>query len=741
MGKSVQIKKHFAFVGGLNTEASPLTYPPNAWAEGDNVTPDIDGSISLRRAVDFEQSYALGTEFDDSVEQTGAFSVGEWNNVGGDGNLHFIVQQQGRIVSFYVNTGSTSVSSQIKSFSINLGSYQAQGNPEAKGRSPISVTSANGKLLIVSRDTNPLLVSYDADADDIEVEEITIQIRDFLGVDDEMAVNYEPPEAGVSQEHLYNLYNQGWSNANANVYYTAFARWPSKAQTWTLGKDSSDNFDAVLLGKQDFGTSPAPKGRFVLDVHNRDRTSVSGATITTEMEQYRPVTVAFFAGRAWYGGVRSPTIGSWVMFSQVAESDDKLGKCYQDADPTSEVVSDLVASDGGVIPIQDAGMLVKLVPFQDSMLALFDNGVWQISGGSLSGFAADSYEVKRLTACGCVSGKSVVVTDIGVFYWSDDGIYLVQVNEAGLLQVLPVSAVSIQSIYDEIPMTGKVYCSGAYLPSERTVYWLYNDASGQDGTTRRFQKNRMLVFDTRLKSFYTHTIESLDELNPYVFEGFITRTRATASSTATVVDSLSQTVVDASSNTVTATLSVDGLAFASKLKFFVVAPQSDTSFKPTVAEFNETDDAPICFRDWYRQDVEGVNYTGYLVPGYDFGDNQGGDKNMQALYVTVFMRRTETGVDADGEPINPSSCSLQGRWDWTDSSASNRWSQSQEVYRHNRGWLADVPGDFDTGEQVVVTKNKVRGRGKALQLKFTSANDKDMQILGWAITYLGNTNV
>ena len=36
---------------------------------------------------------------------------------------------------------------------------------------------------------------------------------------------------------------------------------------------------------------------------------------------------------------------------------------------------------------------------------------------------------------------------------------------------------------------------------------------------------------------------------------------------------------------------------------------------------------------------------------------------------------------------------------------------------------------------------KVRGRGKALQLKFSSETGKDMQMVGWTTTFLGNQNV
>jgi hypothetical protein len=737
---TVQNKKHFGFVGGLNTEASPLTFPPNTWADGDNCVPEVDGSINLRTAIDYEPSASLSSSsFTSTQETNGAWVVAEWNNVGGNGNRNFLVVQQDSTITFYVNSGTT-ISSQTKSFSISLTSYKAASNTEVSGVAPITCANANGKLIITSRDTEPLLVEYDATGDTISVSTIDLKFRDFIGVDDDLIIDERP--LTLSKAHEYNLLNQGWNSTNITTYFTGAAKYPSNAQSWTSGKDSSDNFTQAQLDKQDFGTSPAPKGRFILNLFNRDRSTASGVSgLTADTEAYRPTACAFFAGRVWYAGIKSASIGTWVMFSQVAETSDNLGKCYQDADPTSEVVSDLVASDGGVIPIQDAGQILKLLPFLDSLLVIADNGVWQIVGGSNAGFAADAYEVKRLSAFGAISAKSVVVTDIGVFYWGEDAIYGIGTSQVGDVQVQPITPGVIQTLYTDIPATGKIYSSGVYVPDERIIYWLYSDDDAQDGISYRFKKNRVLCFNTRIKAFYTMTIGTLASLSPYVCDLFVTKTRSTSSITATVVDSSVSTVV-VGTDTVVATLSPDVVATPIGLKFYTVVPQSATSVKVTFSNFNETDDAPIKWRDWYTNNTAGITYSGYVVPGYDFGEGQGADRRFQSLYVTVFMRRTETGIDGNGNPINPSSCTLQGRWDFSDSAASNKWSTSQEAYRHKRVFLGALSsGTYDDGYNVVVTKNKVRGRGRALQLKFTSSADKDMQILGWAITYVGNANV
>lgn len=75
-----------------------------------------------------------------------------------------------------------------------------------------------------------------------------------------------------------------------------------------------------------------------------------------------------------------------------------------------------------------------------------------------------------------------------------------------------------------------------------------------------------------------------------------------------------------------------------------------------------------------------------------------------------------------------SSLLMQARWDWANTSASNKFSQQVQVYRNTKP-SATIAGGFP----IVVTKNKVRGKGRALQIRFTSESGKDAEILGWGI--------
>jgi hypothetical protein len=75
-----------------------------------------------------------------------------------------------------------------------------------------------------------------------------------------------------------------------------------------------------------------------------------------------------------------------------------------------------------------------------------------------------------------------------------------------------------------------------------------------------------------------------------------------------------------------------------------------------------------------------------------------------------------------------SSLKMQAKWDWANTSASNKYSTEVQVYRNTRPNPATA-----SGFPIIVTKNKVRGKGRALQLRFTSEAGKDAELVGWGI--------
>jgi hypothetical protein len=62
-----------------------------------------------------------------------------------------------------------------------------------------------------------------------------------------------------------------------------------------------------------------------------------------------------------------------------------------------------------------------------------------------------------------------------------------------------------------------------------------------------------------------------------------------------------------------------------------------------------------------------------------------------------------------------------------ETSLSNKFSQEVQCYKYRDGYL------------VAIARNKIRGRGRALQLRYTSEAGKDFNLLGWGLVITKNT--
>lgn len=84
------------------------------------------------------------------------------------------------------------------------------------------------------------------------------------------------------------------------------------------------------------------------------------------------------------------------------------------------------------------------------------------------------------------------------------------------------------------------------------------------------------------------------------------------------------------------------------------------------------------------------------------------------------------------------SCILKGKFDFSISTTTGKWSTEQEVYRLN-ALRMDNANNIEAayGYSVIEKKTKVHGRGKALILRFESTEGKDFELLGWAIPVTG----
>ena len=741
MARQQAVKEYNTFVKGLITEASPLSFPENASSDEDNFKLNRDGSRQRRYGIDYEDSYALwpsaGVPNADIAED--AITVHEWKNAANSALNNYVLIQIGDML--YIHSMSSGAVSATTEHTVDLSTYQTS-YVSRLGSEPIHSAVGKGFLFIASNEIDPFYIEYDPDLDSFSETAISIKIRDFLGMTDDVELDDFP--LSLTAVHRYNLYNRGWNATKVSSYFSSQATYPAKTQQWFVGKDASDNFSPSELVKFDFGNATAPYGHYIVDAFYRDRATDSGvATLEIDYDEGRPTTVAFFAGRVFYSGVKTKPVGDNavpingdIYFSQIIETMDQVGKCYQKNDPSSEINADIYETDGGVLKIPAAGQILRLMSTQDSLIVIAENGVWQITGsGDGYGFTAISQQVRQITNVGALGPNAILNVEGNILYWSDSGIYTINRQDGGYVPQ-NMTEQTIQTLYLGISSPAKQYAQGSYDPTSRTIMWLYNDKNTYDGTTYKYKYNRALVLDTVLGAFYTYTFGELASNTPFVSGAYITPNSATVQTAYSVV--ASGVAVEASTVDVEVSLDTVGAGTVSRYMLTVV-PSSTTHHKYTMSWLKDTS-----FYDWVTKDSTGISYSSYLITGQElYGD---AIHYKQVPYLLMHFSKTETGFIDDGAGNlvleNPSGCYVRARWDFSDTDGGNLWGQQFQAYRFRRNYIPSGIGDtFDYGQSVITTKNKLRGRGRALALHITSEEGKDCQLLGWGTAVSGESRV
>ena len=729
-----------SFVKGLITEANQLTFPDNASIDEANFVLNRDGSRSRRLGVDYESSYALtatGLTATDIKEGKQSFHI--WESPGGDTSVTLgIVRIKDKL--WFMNLLTDSPSANLKN----------SGNPitiTSLSNSKIETSVINNKCVIVSKDLpRPVLLTYNVSTGAVTQSTIQIQIRDIYGVDDSLFLDTRP--VTLSNEHKYNLRNQGW---NKNIVTTTGADaitltktdlgvYPANSDNWTLGKISNassadyEKYDPDTLNKNSFSNYQIAKGSFIIDAFERGVGRMNASDVTsglpTDREEGNISTITSYAQRLFYSGIesnvtgpdiRSPNYSGYIFFSKIIKSDDDFGTCHQEADPTDPGINDLIDTDGGSIQIPDITRVVRIIASQASILVFAENGVWEIYGDT-GGFIATSFQASKISTNGITNGDSVVNVNGNFIYWSKAGIYLLKPDAAsGRFAAESLSLTSIQDLYLNIPEVAKDFAKGIYDEKENRVRFLYNDSASYSSSNYPNSYNKELIYDLTLKAWSKNEISSLVSDSPYIADyalipgySVTTREESVVAGTDTVLVTAGDTVV------------VPDDVASSRTEQFSFLTIVGTSF--TLSKYNGSD-----FLDWKTKDSVGVNYSSYLYTGYElFGDIM---KEKQIPYIFFYLQKTEDGFQASGTDLvftNQSSCKVQAQWGWSNSAANGKWGNEFQAYRILRNYTPSGVGDtYDSGDSMVVTKNKLRGSGKCLSLYIRSEAGKDMKLLGW----------
>ncbi len=714
MARSAAISIENNFTKGLVTEASGLNFPENACTEIYDCILSQNGTVTRRLGMDYEDNYDLV-----NVTDVTDCAVGEyvWEGVGNSGTITFVVQQVGETLYFFEVSQTTGLSDSRKAFTVDLTSFGVSGAPAL---APVlcQFAAGNGDLFVTHPYCTPFYIEYNRDADSISTNSIDIQIRDFAGVDDGLDVETRPTT--LSNQHKYNLYNQGWyatAKDDGNNQVQVLTEWdgnrtdyPSNVDIWWLYKNSDNQIDfsgdGTRVNTIHFGNTPAPKGHYLLDAFYMDRSSASGVTnITVESASYyRPLATAFYAGRVFYGGTAYKEWSNRIYFSQIIESREQYGKCYQLNDPTSENISDLLSSDGGVVVIPDLGLLRKLVPFGTFLLAFSSNGIWAIGGNQGSGFTANDYSVQKVSSISSLSALSFLEVDGAIMWWNPEGVYVLQPDPVkGGMSVQSLTDQSIRSFIRAIPAGNLEYVKGAYNSQSKTAQWVFRSTAAST-TAENFEYDRVLNFLTLTQAFFPWRIQEVAS-GPYVAGVVATKGFGITRETGNVIDGDGDTVIDGSSNNVVVT-AVSQAGLTASFRYTTIVP--DTSDSITYSQESDTG-----FVDWFTFNGEGEAYESYFITGYKVHGE--GLKKFQGNWLTVFSE-----VESDSKAY------VQYVWDYASSNAGGKYSVAENVYL-TRSHVSITP-----------RRLKLRGRGIVLQLKFYSSTGKPFNIIGWSMFETGN---
>jgi len=535
----------------------------------------------------------------------------------------------------------------------------------------------------------------------------------------------ETPPTAITNNYLYDLFNQGWYSDNNGRSGNAFDYWdntradfPPRNKSWWAGKNTSKDQDIAQYLKIEYGNTLAPNGHFILDFFNQNRSAASSINnLTTIVETARFNSVAPYAGRVWYAGLDSSKNGGKIFYSKTLESEKDFGICYQKEDPTSEDTPGLVDSDGGYIIIPEASSIQALFTTGSILYVLAANGVWVV-GGVDQVFKATEYYVSKISSFGISSKRTLINVADSPVYWDTSGIYTVSIKES--TPFVTSMSDNIRSFYDAISSDNKKDATAVFDRLGKRIIWMYSSET----ETVPNKKTKILIYDLNLQAFFPWDISNATEASPYLYNGFFLSGLGSSEVAYNILVGVDQ-VIDASSNTVVESISSTSTV-NSDTKFFVRTADGYL----TVANFTDRD-----FLDWGS-----ANYSSYAETAYDFSGSAMLKKNVP--YIVSYMRRTEENFIPAGEGYiadYPSSCLLTVKWDL--SIDSSRWSSPSQLYRMVNYPTVDINDlTFTYPYDTIVARTKIRGKGRVLRMRFESETGKDLNLIGWETVDASNTS-
>ena len=822
------------FIRGYVTDTTALNFPKDACTDALNVVFDSTGRITRRYGFDTETSYTTDSV---SLSAGDAYASFVWEAVSGDGNISFLVIQQGEVISFYDISSSAEVSGNKLSAEINLTtSFLVSESNEDPAEYLCQFASGNGDLFIVNGACYPFYVSYDADTEQFTSTQITLKYRDFEGLDDGLDDDERVSSsvAGMEttyQEHYYNLINQGWGSTDA------LAQWDTDRSDMPSNRDyiglyRADDFDAFAnsaVTANDPGSRLAPKGHFILNVGEDDRQTAlddegftfylpggsttalvnpDEGTIFTDFANNShlafdrvlvtviPTTECAFTGlvnNAYigkdYGAGNEKTVNKVILYPAVngivpppegflhndnfnltitiygnnstpASGTDgtSLGSVTLTTDQTDLLTIEsndtttayryiwayFVPASSDTIYVAEMQIYSGLLSFESATCTSFYAGrvfYGGIANDKISNNIYFSQIIENEEQYGrCYQkndptsedlpdllpddGGFIKIPEMGtlkrlyayqnaLFCFASNGVWLIQGTSGALFQatsyqVKKISSIGMDSPYSLVSIKG--------LPAwwgEDGIYTVQFDANYDSFSLVSLTDDIIEIYYNTVPLNNRKYIKSdYDNVNQIAYwllsENSDLGTDAYRYDTILCMDAKSRAFYkwEISDGPIVRTINFIKAADRttdSKLKFMIHQNYDASTADQTFAEvLNEN------YLDWEDEGSE-VDYSSYFITGYKLdGDTQ---KFFQSNYVFVFL-----------EQESNASCYVQGLYDFTNATSSGKWSTQQQIYNSSL-----------STRDINFRRLKIRGKGRALQLRFESESQKPFTIIGWSI--------
>lgn len=749
------------FTGGLKTDFTGLNFPENSCTNADNMTFDIISNITRREGFDLETNFTTNT----ALRTNSAISTFTWTNVGGDGNTKVFVLQVGGILFFYLQTNATvaaPLSTTLLGSVITLTDFSP-----ASGASPVTVecqyAEGNGYLFVFHPNLEPFYCTYASGI--ITGTPINVQIRDVVGIPDGITDTYRP--LVLSNEHAYNLFNQGWTNAPAwSATSTSTVLYQTGSRTFTVqsGLSITNGDQAVVSYGPTLGGSFNTMSGLV--------TSYSGTTLVINVTSLSNPGVAGTSISSWtITKLNAGLITAWHSATGNYPSNADVWWNYKDStgvfNPTTMYNNVTLASSpapkGSFILNafnQNRAAISGVVITTVSTLtrprtgAWFQGRVWytgvdasfQATGdASYStwteniyfsqviekptqfGYCFDVNDPTSETLFDLLPTDGGVITiqgsgsifklfpiQNGLLVFAANGIWFITGSQGIGFQANDYTITKISSI-QSISSTSFVDVQG--FP----VFWneegIYTVSPGQQGglTVNSLTVGNIGAFYEEIPKSSKKYVRGSYHPIDYVIQWCYRSAEETSVTDRYEFDRV------LNFNTVLKSFFPWSLGAAAKIHGvnYVVGPGGSTSPDPafkyvcSVASsgtflFTFAEENYLGYLDWPSVAGGSTSYTSTFTTGYRLPGQ--GLAMSQLPYINIY-----------GVAGNDSQCLVRSKWDFTTSGNSGRWSTNQLCLFGT-----------DTDREFVTKRLRTAGQGKVFQLSFTSITGKPMSLIGWS---------